>query len=88
MPKVEVINGINLEIDLSDLDEEVRDYVTSQLPDRLDDRDIVLDVIDNIELDIKDGIVTVTSFILEMIQKTIEEKQHDIEHERKHGERD
>lgn len=79
------IRGSDLVITLDKESQDVADYVLDQFEDRLTGAEIQ-DVIENreLELDYENKSITVTNIIAELIQRAIEEKEHDIEWEAKH----
>ena len=82
--KVELVSDFHANIDLSIYAQEVRDYVCDQLYDRLEDlRDHELEVTDE-----KDGTITVSLPIIDLIYKIVDEKVGDMEWEIRHGQRD
>ena len=79
------IEGYNVVFDLSDEDEEVVDYVLDQIDDRIDEE--VSDIeIDELEIDRTKKIVKIPNILQIAVERIIEEKQADMQYERKHEE--
>jgi len=87
--KIETRNDMDLLVDLSDQPEEVTNYLFDQLEDRINDLDITELIAETeIDTDYENQKLEITSPLLNLIHKIIEEKQHDIDWERRHGERE
>lgn len=84
--KTKMTSWIEIECDLSEYPKEVSNYAMDQFEDRIGES-CVRDEME-IETNYEKQTLTFTSPMIEIIQHAIEEKQHDIEYERKHGERE
>ena len=81
-------NDVDLFIDLSEYPQEVTDYVFDQLSDRLFS-DVIREVDDfEVDADYEHQTLEITCLVTEIVRRIIEEKEHDIDYERRHGERD
>ncbi len=71
-----------LRVDLSDEPQEVSNYLLDQLPDRVSE---LMEHEHSIETDHEKQFVEVSIPILDLIYRIVEEKEHDIEYEKKHA---
>lgn len=74
-----------IRVNMEDEREEVMNYLFDQIYDRLDE---LLEHDHEIETNHEEKYIEVSIPILDLIYRIIEEKEYDIEWEKKHGERD
>jgi len=88
--KAYMLDWIQMELDLSKYPKEVSDYVFDQIEDRLGDSLDIMEIVEatEIETDYENQKITLSALFPEVIQKIIQEKEADIEYERRHGERE
>lgn len=84
--KTKVQNNMEISCDLSDLPKEVTDYLFDQLEDRIEHDMIDMVIQMEINSDYQNQKLEITSPVLNLIWKIIEEKQHDMKYEERHGE--
>ena len=77
---------MEISCDLSDLPKEVTDYLFDQLEDRIEHDMIDMVIQMEINSDYQNQKLEITSPVLNLIWKIIEEKQHDMKYEERHGE--
>ena len=84
--KVRMLDWLQMELDLSEHPKEVSDYVFDQLPDRLNAQETTIrEIVDEMELDsdYDKQIITVTTLVPELVQRIIEEKEADMNFEKR-----